>query len=150
MLNISVVWNPNLQVICKRHQRHISIYGHRKTLPQCCRVCGNPTVTYTLCFHSSLSFLSCFLCLFWSVSSNSTCLSKTKHCLVKLYGKIWSRTQHLHSKALATMILTPKQGFTWKLRNARFTSPWAILILLNSILWCVEWRQICSCLCSKW
>lgn len=103
-----------------QHQRYSSRYRHWKTPPQAAQVCGNPAVTHTPYLHTPFSFLSCFLCLFQNDSINSSHSSKSKCCLVKLYGRTWSHTRHLHSKALVTIVLTPeKQCFTCRITKCQ-------------------------------
>lgn len=119
MGHFSAVWAQNPQV--KRNIKCAVLdTGTEKHLPKQYRVCGNPTVTHTPYLHTPLSFLSHFLCLFHNDSINSSCSSKTKCCLVKLYGRTWSHTRHLHSKARVTIVLTPEQQcFTCKKKKCR-------------------------------
>lgn len=126
--------------------------GIKKHLPSGA-VCGNPTVTHAPYLHPPLWFLSCFLYLFQNDSSNSTCSSKTKRWLVKLYARIWSHTQRLHSKALVTIVLTPEeQCFTCKIKKCQIYLCLSNFnpFLSDSTLWCVEWSQVCPCLYSRW
>lgn len=151
--HFSVIWVPNPHVSFGRHLWYTSRYGHKKTPPQVCRVRGNPIVTHAPYLHPPLWFLSCFFYLFQNDSSTSTHSSKTKHCLVRLYGRIWSHTQRLGSKALLRIMLTPEeQCFTCKLKKCQIYLCLSNFIpfLSDSTFWCMEWSKVCHCLCSRW
>lgn len=117
--DFSVIWAPNPQVSCSRHERYISRKGYPKPPAQEHRVCGNPAVTHTSYLHPPSWFLSCFLCLFQNDSSNSTCSSKTKHCLVRQCMTL-SHTQHLPGNVFVTTMLMPQeQCFTCKIEKCQ-------------------------------